>query len=211
MNAGRPTNDILELIDQLEAEKRQLQDRLQKEQAQVSINGDFQRLLVQASNMRQAQDDELRLERQREEQLLSLTFAKQRLKQANRMLKLIESCEGKPIEIVIDHLGHEYQQSVHHLEANTIPERQNAELRLLQASKTKPDLDRVGVDCVSDDDMMSEIHELLNRKQMELDNLSQHVHKSNKLTLLKQVSRHLVDLTRYLNAPNKLSFLSCHH
>ena len=177
---------MLENIDQLEAEERQLHDRLQREHAKFSSNVDFQRLLVQASEMRQAQDDELRLERQREEQLLSLTFTKQRLKQANRMLKLIESCEGKTIEIIVNELSQEYQHAVNNLEANTIPERQNAELMLVQASKKEDHSDKVAVEvnCVINDNT---INELLNRKQIELDNMRNQAGKSNRLMMLKKV------------------------
>ncbi len=185
-NADRPTTGIFENIDQLEVEKRQLHDRLQREQAQISNNVGLQRLIVQASEMRQAQDDELRLERQREEQVLSLTFTKQRLKQANRMLKLIESCGGKTIEIIVNELSQEYQHAVHNLEANTIPERQNAELMMVQASKKKdhPNKVKVEVDCAINDDTTNDLQ---NRKQMELDNLRDQVGKSDKLMMLKKV------------------------
>jgi hypothetical protein len=42
----------------METDEIQLLDRLQREQAQTSGNPNFQRLLSEASEMRQAQDDE---------------------------------------------------------------------------------------------------------------------------------------------------------
>ena len=183
---------ILENINQLEAEKRQLHDRLQREQAQINGNSaDFQRLLAQASEMRQAQDDELRLEQQREDQLLSLTFTKQRFKQVKHILQMVETFEGKTIEDIVGEIDHEYQQAVHHLEASTIPERQNAELMLLQAQK-EADSDNVMEDCGCFEDMAAEIDGRLTRKQMELDKLGDQARKSNKLTMLKKVSMLLI-------------------
>lgn len=198
VKVDRSTADIFENIDQLEADKRQLQDRLQREQAQISNNTDFQRLLIQATAMRQAQEDELRLDRQREEQLLSLTLAKRRLQQVNKMLKLVESFEGKTIDIIVDELCHEYQQSILHLEVNTIPERQNTELMLLRASKKKAGPNEVDVDDVinDDDDTIAEINKLLMQKQSELGNLSAQGQKSSKLPLLKKVSIQIIGSTR---------------
>lgn len=200
VKADCSTTDIFENIDHLEADKRQLQDRLQREQAQISNNAHFQRLLVQATAMRQAQEDELRLDRQREEQLLSLTLAKRRLTQVNKMLKLVESYKGKTIEIIVDELCHEYQQAVLHLEVNTIPKNQNAELMLLRASKNNTCPNKVDVDDVSNDDnTIAEINELLKQKQSELGNLSEQGQTSSKLPLLKKVSIQIIGSTRNFN------------
>jgi hypothetical protein len=185
------STDILENINQLEAEKRQLQDRLQREQAQINNSTDFQGLLAQASEMRQAQDDELRLEQQREDQLLSLTFTKQRFKQVKHVLQLIETFEGKTIEDIVEEIDHEYQQAVRHLEASAIPERQTAELMLLQAQK-EADSDNVDEGDGYYEDIAAEIDERLTRKQMELDKLGGQARKSNKMTMLKKVSMQII-------------------
>jgi hypothetical protein len=77
----RPASDIINGIMKMEADEKQLLDRLQREQAQISSNSNFQRLLAEASEMRQVQDDEIRLEGQKREQLNCFAYSKQRLKQ----------------------------------------------------------------------------------------------------------------------------------
>jgi len=46
--------------------------------------------------MRQAQDDEIRLKGQSQEQLRQFAIAKQWLKQAQHMLDVVASCKGRP-------------------------------------------------------------------------------------------------------------------
>ena len=177
-----------------------MQDRLQREQAQINNSTDFQGLLAQASEMRQAQDDELRLEQQREDQLLSLTFTKQRFKQVKHVLQLIETFEGKTIEDIVEEIDHEYQQAVRHLEASAIPERQTAELMLLQAQK-EADSDNVDEGDGYYEDIAAEIDERLTRKQMELEQLGDQARKSNNWTMLKKVSMQIITTsTRNTNA-----------
>ena len=54
----RPASEIVNGIIKMEADEKQLLDRLQREQAQASSNSNLQRLLTVVSEMRQAQDDE---------------------------------------------------------------------------------------------------------------------------------------------------------
>ena len=129
-SVDRPASDIINGIMKMEADEKQVLDRLQREQAQMSSNSNFQRLLAEASEMRQAQDDEIRLEGQKREQLNCFASSKQRLKQSRHILEVIKNCEGKTSD-----LDREFDLDVHHLDTTILPQRRNLEVILLQAEK----------------------------------------------------------------------------
>jgi hypothetical protein len=166
----------------MEADEKQLLDRLQREQAQMSSNSNFQRLLAEASEMRQAQDDKIRLEGQKREQLNCFASAKQRLKQSRHILEVIENCEGKTSD-----LDREFDLAVHHLETTILPQRRNLEVMLLQAekeavsNKTEQNMADVG-------EMATQLEEILSQRQNELDNLGG---LGDNMAILKKVGKSL--------------------
>jgi hypothetical protein len=177
----RPAADIINDIVKMEAEEKQLRIRLQREQAQVSGNSNFQRLFAESSEMRQAQDEEIRLEGQKCDQLHSFASAKQRLKQSERILDLMTKCEGKTIEIVLGQLDHEFDLAVDHLEAIILPQQRKLEVMRLQAEK-----ESVSNNNMADiEALTAQLEETLRRKQHELDNLGGI---GNKVAELKRVS-----------------------
>ena len=86
----------------------------------MTSNSNFQRLLTEASKMRQAQDNEIRLEGQNPEQLNCFASARRRLKQSRRILEVIKNCEGKIIETALRDLDREFDLAVHHLETRIL-------------------------------------------------------------------------------------------
>lgn len=164
-SVDRPASDIINGIMKMEADEKQLLDRLQREQAQMNSNSNFQRLLAEASEMRQAQDDEIRLEGQKREQLNCFASAKQRLKQSRRILEVIKICEGKTSD-----LDREFDLAVHHLETTILPQHRNLEVMLLKAEK----------EAVSDktEEMATQLEEILSQKQNELDDSGRYEFKS---------------------------------
>jgi hypothetical protein len=169
-SVDRPASDIIYGITKMEADEKKLLDRLQREQAQMSSNSNFQRLLTEASEMRQAQDDEIRLEEQKREQLNSFASAKQRLKQSRRILEVMKNCEGKNIESVLSDLDGEFDLAVHHLETTILPQRHNLEVMLLQAEKEAVP-EKTEQDMADVEEMVMQLEEILRQKQNELDNL----------------------------------------
>ena len=155
----------------MEANEKQLLDRVQREQAQMSGNPNFQRLLSEASAMRQAQDDEILLEGQKREQLSCFASAKQRLKQLNRIMEVIKSCEGKSTETIFDDLDHEFDRAVRRLEDGILPQRRKLELMLLHAEKEAAASNDSERDMENIDEMASQLENLLIKKKYELDSL----------------------------------------
>lgn len=153
----------------METDEIQLLDRLQREQAQSSGKPNFQRLLSEASEMRQAQDDEIRLEGQKREQLRAFASAKQRLKQSKRMLEVIKSCEGKPIEKKLDELDSVFESYVLRLEDEILPQRRKLEMMLFQAEKgTTAMLDTPENDTEDVNEMATQLDNLIQQKKHEL-------------------------------------------
>ena len=151
----------------METDEIQLLDRLQREQAQTSGNPNFQRLLSEASEMRQAQDDEIRLEGQKREQLRAFASVKQRLKQSKRMLEVIKSCEGKPIEKKLDELDSVFEIYVLRLEDEILPLRRKLEMMLLQAEKgTTAMLDTPENDTEDVNETATQLDNLIQQKMM---------------------------------------------
>ncbi len=169
-SVDRPASDIINGIMKMEADEKQLLDRLQREQAQMSSNSNFQWLLTEASEMRQAQDDEIRLEGQKREQLNCFASAKQRLKQSTRILEVIKNCEGKTIKTALRDLDREFDLAVHHLETTILPQRRNLEVMLLQGEKEAVS-DKTEQDMADVEEMATQLEEILSQKQSELGNL----------------------------------------
>lgn len=165
----RPTSDVSNSIAKMESEENQLLDRLQREHAQASRNPNYQRLLSEASELRQAQDDEIRLEGQKREQLRSFASAKQRLRQSTHILEVIKSCEGKPIERVLDDLDSVFESYVLRIENEILPQRRKLEMTLLQAEKgTTAMLDTPENDMEYINEMAAQLDNLLQQKKHEL-------------------------------------------
>ena len=166
----RPAADIINGIIKMEADEKQLVDRLQREQAQTSSNSNFQRLLAEASEMRQAQDHEIRLEGQNREQLNFFALAKQRLKQSSGMLEVMKNCEGKTIETILGDLDREFEQAIHHLETIVLPERLKLEVMLLQAEKEAVS-DKSEEGMADIEEIATQLEDILRQKRNELNNL----------------------------------------
>jgi hypothetical protein len=154
----------------MEVEEKQLSIRLQREQAQVSGNSNFQRLFAESSEMRQAQDEEIRLEGQKCDQLHSFASTKQHLKQSKRILEVMTKCEGKTIEIVLGELDHEFDLAVDHLETITLPQRRKLEVMHLQAEKESLS-NKSEQDMADIEELVAQLEETLRKKQNELDDL----------------------------------------
>jgi len=184
-NLDRPTSDIKNGIKQMEVEEQQLLDRLQREHAQTINNPIFERLLVDASNMRKQQDREIILDEQKREQLQSLAANKQLENQTRRMLDIIVSCEAKPSESILTELEHESQKSVGHLESNVMQKRHVVELVLLQAEK-ESFIDKTEDDVEYLMEMSAQLEDMLTKKRGELKKLGNPVGKLSTLTGLKQ-------------------------
>ncbi len=184
----RSASDVISDVKRMEEEEQQLLDRLQREQAERRGDSAFQHLLVEASKMRESQDEEIRLEGQQKQQLQSLAMTKQRLKQARRILDVIASCEGKPIESIINVLEEESQKSADHLES-IIETRHKVETMLLKAEK-EAELDKTEHDIEYVMEMAAQLEVMLCEKQGKLDSLPNRDRKLNKLASLKQVSMH---------------------
>ena len=165
----RPASDVSSSIAKMETDEIQLLDRLQREQAQTSGKPNFQRLLSEASEMRQAQDDEIRLEGQKREQLRAFASAKQRLQQSKRMLEVIKSCAGKPIEKKLDELDSVFESYVLRLEDEILPQRRKLEMMLLQAEKgTTAMLDTPENDTEDVNETATQLDNLIQQKKHEL-------------------------------------------
>jgi len=168
--ADRPASEIINGIIKMEADEKQLLDRLQREQAQTSSNSNFQRLLTEASKMRLAQDDEIRLEGQKREQLNCFASAKQRLKQSRRILEVMKNCDGKTIETVLGDLDSEFEQAIHHLETTILPHRLKLEVMLLQAEKEQVS-EKSEQDVADIEEMTTQLEDILGQTRNELDTL----------------------------------------
>lgn len=171
-------------------EEQQLHERLQREQAQARHNANFQHLLAESSKLRQAQDDEIRLEDQMHEQKHQLIVAKRRLNQKQHMLDITRSCKDKPtIGDILRELEHESQKALDHLETNVLTKRHKIELMLLQAEKEAADADKTeNAEYMAE--QMAQLEEMLSRKQLELDTARYNNVGSNlidKLAPLRQV------------------------
>lgn len=183
---NRPTSEIRDAIKQMEAEEKQLLERLQRERALTCNDSNFQLLLVEANNMRQQQDREIILDDQKREQLPSLASTKQRQDQARRVLDVAASCDAGPIEAVLGELEGESQKAVDHLESNVMPMRHKVELMLLQV-EMDADMDKDEGDVEYLEEMVAQLEEKLSRKQDELLKLG-YVGNLDALAKLKQVS-----------------------
>eukprot|EP00578_Thalassiosira_sp_NH16_P012391 CAMPEP_0181124452 /NCGR_PEP_ID=MMETSP1071-20121207/26491_1 /TAXON_ID=35127 /ORGANISM="Thalassiosira sp., Strain NH16" /LENGTH=635 /DNA_ID=CAMNT_0023209763 /DNA_START=418 /DNA_END=2325 /DNA_ORIENTATION=+ len=191
----RSASDVISDVKRMEEEEQQLLDRLQREQAERRGDSAFQHLLVEASKMRESQDEEIRLEGQQKQQLQSLAMTKQRLKQARRILDVIAACEGKPIGSIITVLEEESQKSADHLES-IIEERHKVETMLLKAEK-EAELDKTEHDIEYVMEMAAQLEVMLCEKHGKLDSLPNRDRKLSKLASLKQ---DIVDATTKLNA-----------
>ncbi|KAL9181111.1 hypothetical protein ACHAXT_009916 [Thalassiosira profunda] len=160
---SRPASEVEDVIQQLEGEEQLLREKLRREQAQASNDPGFQVLLDEASKLRQAQDDEIRLEEQKDEQLHQKAILTSRLREAEALLCVSASCKDQPLEA----LEKEHHQSVERIEAVT-QRRHEAELALLQAEKEaasdKTDLEYLG-------EMAAQLEDRLAQKRGELDRL----------------------------------------
>ena len=186
----RPISEIASDIEKVEEERKQLLDRLQREQSQPGNNHpDFQRLLTEVHKLRVAQDSEIRLEEQSMEQKSLLLTAKGKLDIAKRMRDITASCEGKKsIGEVLDALESEAEKAVEHLETNVIPKRQEAEVLLLHGEKNAAKLEKVGVEHAAE--MEAQLEDTLLRKQDELARIKVVGTSSSKVEALKEVRRH---------------------
>ena len=191
----------------MEEEEQQLLDRLQREQAERRGDSAFQHLLVEASKMRESQDEEIRLEGQQKQQLQSLAMTKQRLKQARRILDVIAACEGKPIGSIITVLEEESQKSADHLES-IIEERHKVETMLLKAEK-EAELDKTEHDIEYVMEMAAQLEVMLCEKQGKLDSLPNRDRKLSKLASLKQVSMQQFQFPHIRNSNESGAHTSC--
>ncbi|KAL7554039.1 hypothetical protein ACHAWF_017406 [Thalassiosira exigua] len=167
-SVDRPTSDIIEDIEQMDAEEQQLLDRLERERAQTINSPNFQHLLAEASSMRKAQDDEIRLDQQKQKQMQQLAATKRKL---DHTLEATAACEEMPVESILSELEDECRKFVNDLESNVIEKRHKAELKLLRAEKETylSDKTEEGIEYIIE--VRAQMEDKLRSKKRELDGL----------------------------------------
>ena len=187
-NAENPMSDVRHDVEQLALEKQQLLDRLDREKSQTRNNPNFQKLLEETNKMRRAQDDEIRLEEQKKEQLQCLAAAKQRLKQARHIYDVLRAMtlEQKPVDDILNELENESQKSLSHLESNIMQQRHKLELKLLQTEKDLVGSIKTENDIEYVEEVAAQLEDTLNKKREEIENLNRHNKNLSKLLIFKQ-------------------------
>eukprot|EP00970_Alexandrium_tamarense_P003363 scaffold529_cov196-Alexandrium_tamarense.AAC.59 len=179
--SDRPVTAVLDDIKKLQIEKQQLTDRLQREKDQTSSNPKFQRLLEEASNMRQAQNDEIRLTEQKQKQLLCMKAANQRLRQVQHLSDILGGAkdDNRSFDNMLVELENESQKAIEHLDTSIAAQRHRLELEVLSAKrecnsplKTEEEIEEIEELGMQLEDDLYHRHEELKRLNRYDDNLS---------------------------------------
>ena len=89
-SSGPSASELIEAIKQMETEKQQLMERLQREKNHVRGNAKLEHLLKETSRLRIGQDDGIRLQEQKKEQEDLMSSAKRRLEQVRHLSNVIK-------------------------------------------------------------------------------------------------------------------------
>lgn len=186
----RPLSDILQNTKQLKAIKQNLLKKVEHEKAQKRLNETFQHVLEIANKIRQAQEDEIRLEEQKGEQIQSMAIANRRLKQVRIVYDILMNVvtnEEMPIEEVLTRLEEESNRSVNQQEMELISQRQELELKLQQTQKELAGFIHTDVDLEQLENLVDELDDELLSKRRELESINSDGIVLNRLAAFKQV------------------------
>jgi intraflagellar transport protein 81 len=160
---GSSAADLIAETKQLLQEKKQLLERLRREENQVRGNAVFEQLLSEICKLREAQDEEIRLTDQKRDQNQLLSAATQRLEQVRNLSNILHSLSNSS-EVELDV---KVQQSILDYEMIFARKQHESQVKLAEAKKQDPCR---GVDEM--EAMAMDLEDKLESKLIELDEAS---------------------------------------
>jgi len=149
---SRPSTELRNEIQQLEDERRQLADRIDKLKASTRNEIAFPEMLAATSSMRKEQDEEVRLQERMREQKHLLDLAEQRYHETQRRLSALKSSAtgGHSAEAILKELQKDVQETAHVIRRDMAGERQKLADRIaklerqrLEPNRTLEDVERM--------------------------------------------------------------------
>ena len=149
---SRPGAELRAEIQQLEDERRQLQDRIEKLKGNNRNEIAFPAMLAATSAMRQEQDEEVRLQEKMREQRHLLDLAEQRFHETQRRLSALKSSAtgGHSAEAILKELQKDVQETAKVIRGDMAGERNRLqetidrlERQRLEPSRSVEDVERM--------------------------------------------------------------------
>ncbi|GMH57494.1 hypothetical protein TrST_g3952 [Triparma strigata] len=149
---SRPGAELRAEIQQLEDERRQLQDRIEKLKSNTRNEIAFPAMLAATSSMRQEQDEEVRLQEKMREQRHLLDIAEQRFQETQRRLSALKGSAtgGHSAEAILKELQKDVQETAKVIRGDMAGERNKLqdtiarlERQRLEPNRTIEDVERM--------------------------------------------------------------------
>ncbi len=187
----RQIPEIFQSTKQLGSIKKNLLKKIEREKSQKGMKENFQQILETANKMREAREDEIRLEEQKIDQIQSMAIADRRLKQVHHIYNVlgnVVTIEESSIEEVLTRLEEESRKSVNKIENELMSQRQELELKLQQTQKELAGFISNDVDMEQMENLVNVLDDELAARRQELESFNRDRNAVNRLATFKQVS-----------------------